>query len=99
MPVSFQIQRLASYERYFQDLLCETPSDHPDLDDVHKARDKAHEVSRDTRLPGLCALFAFVFTAEDVSRALGVTIVIQSSGEPKWAKVRRAECIPLHLGR
>jgi hypothetical protein len=36
---------LASYERYFQDLLCETGADHPDLDDVHKARDKAQEVS------------------------------------------------------
>ena len=40
-----QIQRLASYERYFQDLLCETNADHPDLDEVHKARDKAQEVS------------------------------------------------------
>lgn len=39
-----QIQRLASYERYFQDLLCETAADHPDLDEVHKARDKAQEV-------------------------------------------------------
>lgn len=38
------IQRLASYERYFQDLLCETGADHPDLDDVHKARDKAQEL-------------------------------------------------------
>ncbi|XP_057375520.1 uncharacterized protein LOC130696460 [Daphnia carinata] len=38
------IQRLASYERYFQDLLCETAADHPDLDDVHKARDKAQEL-------------------------------------------------------
>ena len=39
-----QIQRLASYERYFQDLLSETAADHPDLDEVHKARDKAQEV-------------------------------------------------------
>jgi hypothetical protein len=36
---------LASYERYFQDLLCETNADHPDLEEVHKARDKAQEVS------------------------------------------------------
>ena len=43
--IDLQIQRLASYERYFQDLLCETGADHPDLDDVHKARDKAQEVS------------------------------------------------------
>ena len=42
--LSLQIQRLASYERYFQDLLSETAADHPDLDEVHKARDKAQEV-------------------------------------------------------
>nr|CAH0100222.1 unnamed protein product [Daphnia galeata] len=42
--IDLQIQRLASYERYFQDLLCETGADHPDLDDVHKARDKAQEL-------------------------------------------------------
>lgn len=42
--LSLQIQRLASYERYFQDLLSETAADHPDLEEVHKARDKAQEV-------------------------------------------------------
>ena len=71
-----QIQRLASYERYFQDLLCETGADHPDLDDVHKARDKAQEVNISSSFsygrdlgnwPRLCArrrmaisLFSFV---------------------------------------
>ena len=41
----FQIQRLASYERYFHDLLAETDADHPDLDEVRRARDKAQEVT------------------------------------------------------
>ena len=40
-----QVQRLAQYERYFQDLLAETPADHPDVDDLSRVRGRVKQVS------------------------------------------------------
>ncbi|XP_043242772.1 rho GTPase-activating protein 20-like [Amphibalanus amphitrite] len=38
------VQRLAQYERYFQDLLAETPSDHPDADDLSRVRGRVKQL-------------------------------------------------------
>ena len=41
----FQVQRISAYDAYLNELLSETPKDHPDFEDLTKAAKKVSSVS------------------------------------------------------